>query len=256
MIKKVRQIVRTSKDYDFLKENDKLGEHIELLVVGGSYAYGTNTAGSDIDLRGFALNTKREILTNKDFGHVKDNQTDTIIYSFNKFITMLTKCNINCIELLGCKKENYLHIGVIGRLLLDNADIFLSQKITYIIEGYVKNELKKVREYKKIQSTNQEKLCKSMMHIIRLYAMGYNILRDGKITTFRKNDHDLLMDLRNGVYINYKGEILPEFYDVLSIYKKKFNYVKNNTVLPLHEDVERIEYLTMCVNEKIVLGRL
>ena len=54
-------------EYDFLKENEHLGDNIILLGLGGSHAYGTNVEGSDVDIRGCALNTKEEILTNQNF---------------------------------------------------------------------------------------------------------------------------------------------------------------------------------------------
>ena len=56
-----------SNEYDFLRTNEHLGESIILLGLGGSYAYGTNIKTSDLDVRGCALNSKEEILTNKNF---------------------------------------------------------------------------------------------------------------------------------------------------------------------------------------------
>ena len=50
--------VLKKKEYDFLRTNEHLGSNIILLGLGGSYAYGTNVAGSDLDIRGVALNTK------------------------------------------------------------------------------------------------------------------------------------------------------------------------------------------------------
>ena len=44
--------------YGFLREDEHLGERIIFLTHGGSYAYGTNVEGSDVDIRGCALNRK------------------------------------------------------------------------------------------------------------------------------------------------------------------------------------------------------
>ena len=88
-------------EYDFLRENDHLGSNVCLLTVGGSHAYGTSVEGSDIDIRGCALNSAMEILTGTGFEQVINNETDTTIYSFNKLVSLLTGCNPNVLELLG-----------------------------------------------------------------------------------------------------------------------------------------------------------
>lgn len=46
-------------EYDFIKTNEHLGKHVVLLGLAGSYSYGTNIEGSDIDVRGITLNQKR-----------------------------------------------------------------------------------------------------------------------------------------------------------------------------------------------------
>ena len=70
-----------SSEYDFLRTNEHLGNRVILLGLGGSHAYGTNVAGSDVDIRGVALNSPEEILLGKDFEQVTDATTDTTIYS-------------------------------------------------------------------------------------------------------------------------------------------------------------------------------
>lgn len=66
-------------EYQFLKTNPRLGKNIVLLTYGGSYAYGTNVKGSDIDLRGCALNGKRDLLGAESFEQVEDTGTDTTV---------------------------------------------------------------------------------------------------------------------------------------------------------------------------------
>ena len=54
-------------EYDFLRTNPRLGNRVILMGLGGSYAYGTNNENSDLDVRGCALNSKTQILTNENF---------------------------------------------------------------------------------------------------------------------------------------------------------------------------------------------
>ena len=65
-IKQIKEKLQTS-EYDFLRTDPHLGSNIILLGLGGSHAYGTNIETSDLDVRGCALNSKMEILTNMNF---------------------------------------------------------------------------------------------------------------------------------------------------------------------------------------------
>lgn len=103
-IQEMKQQLQTPA-YDFLRTNPHMGKNIILLGLGGSYAYGTNTENSDLDVRGCAVNSKREILTGADFEQVCHVETDTTIYSFRKLIQLLSNCNPNTIEILGLEPE-------------------------------------------------------------------------------------------------------------------------------------------------------
>ena len=73
-----------TKEYDFLKTNPRLGKRMILLGVVGSYGYGTNREGSDVDFRGVTLNLSSDLLGLTDFKQYVDDETDTVVYSFNK----------------------------------------------------------------------------------------------------------------------------------------------------------------------------
>ena len=81
----IKKIIQNA-EYDFLRTNENLGSNVVLLGFGGSYAYGTNNKNSDIDVRGIAINSKRNILTGNDFEQVVNIDTDTTIYSFDKIM--------------------------------------------------------------------------------------------------------------------------------------------------------------------------
>ena len=131
-------------EYEFLKTNPHLGKNIILIGVGGSHAYGTNIPGSDVDIRGIALNSKEEILGAANFEQVVNEATDTTIYSIRKIISLLTSCNPNTCELLGLKPEHYLYLSPLGKELLDNKKLFLSKRAKYSFGGYAFAQLRRL----------------------------------------------------------------------------------------------------------------
>lgn len=120
-------------------------KNIILLGYGGSHAYGTNIAGSDIDLRGIYLNPPEEIIGIKpDSEQYVDSESDTTIYSLKKMVKLLSDCNPNTIELCGLRKQDMFILTEEGRLLLDNADMFLSKKAIYTFGQYAKSQLNRL----------------------------------------------------------------------------------------------------------------
>ena len=336
------KMMLNSSQYDFLRINEHLGKNIILLTFGGSYAYGTNTDTSDVDIRGCALNSKEEILTNKNFEQLVNEETDTTIYSFNKLISLLINCNPNTIEILGCKPEHYFYLSPIGKELIDNRHLFLSKKCIYSFGGYANQQLWRlsnksarlvsqeeqerhilssiqsaattfknkfalydddsirlyvdksereeydseifmdinlthyplrdykgmwgemntiVKDYAKIGKRNSQdkkknKLAKHMTHLIRLYLMCLDILENGEIVTYREKDHDFLMEIRNGKYLDENRQPTSEFYQIVEEFETRLQDAKKNTQLPENPDYEKIHEFVMSVNEKIVKGAL
>lgn len=340
-INEIKTLIQTPK-YDFLRTNEHLGSNIILLTLGGSHAYGTNIEGSDVDIRGCALNAKDEILTNKNFEQFVNEDTDTTIYSFNKLIHLITNLNPNTIELLGCKPEHYLYLSPIGQELLDNRNLFLSKKCIHSFGGYANAQLRRldnkavrlvsqserevhilhsienasysfkdkyfqldddmiklyidkseqeeydtevfmdinlkhyplrdyknmwsemnniVKEYSKLGKRNanaieHNKLAKHMMHLVRLYLMCLDILNDGEIITYREKDHDFLMDIRNGKYLDENRQPTAEFFDIVDDLESKLDKAKQTTDLPDNPDYKKINEFVASVNERIVRGEI
>lgn len=84
--------------------------------------------------------------------------------------------------------------------------------------------------------------------------MCIDILEKEEIITYRENEHDLLMSIRNGGYLDSNRQLISGFYDLLNEYEKRFDYAKENTSLPSVPDYKRIEEFKMYVNERIVKG--
>ncbi len=93
-----------------------------------------------------------------------------------------------------------------------------------------------------------------MAHLIRLYMMCIDILEKEEIITYRDKEHNLLMSIRNGEYLDSNRQPTSEFYDLLNEYEKRFDYAKENTSLPDVPDYKRIEEFKMYINERIVKG--
>lgn len=329
-----------ASEYDFLRSDEHLGNNIILLGLGGSYSYGINVANSDIDIRGIAVNSKKNILTGKDFEQVIDKETDTTIYSFEKIVKLLVSNNPNIIELIGLKDEHYLFKHPVVDEIFNNKDAFLSKQCIYSFGGYATLQLRRLenksarhitqseqenhilktienasvdfkkayfdmpndaiklyidksindkydseifmdvnlthyplRDYASIWSdmkaiissyaknghrntaaAEHGKIAKHMTHLVRLYLMCIDILKDGKIITYREKEHDFLMSIRNGKYLDENQQPTKQFYDIIDEYENQLNFWKRHTALPDKPNMKVIENIVENVNEKIVKG--
>lgn len=158
-------------EYDFLHTIPHLGDNIVLLGLGGSHAYGTNIETSDLDIRGIATRTKRDILTGRDWEQSVNEATDTTIYSLEKMFKLLISCNPNTIEMLGLKPEHYLYISPIGQMILDNKQLFLSKKALNSFSGYAMAQLNRLnnKSGRAIEeaTTNEMKSIKKALEALR-----------------------------------------------------------------------------------------
>lgn len=114
-----------------------------------------------------------------------------------------------------------------------------------------------VKDYSKIGKRNKravdkDKLGKHMCHLVRLYLMLFDILEKGEINTYRKNDKDFLIDVRNGKYLDAEKQPVKEFYDLVSEYENKLNYLKKHSVLPDNPDYDRINKFLADANLSVI----
>lgn len=328
MDREVERLLKSS-DYDFLRTNPYLMENVCLLTLGGSRAYGTNLPTSDVDIRGVAIPTKRDLLLGRDFETVVDTATDTTVYSVNKIMELLSKCNPNTMEILGLPEDEYFVMNGAGKLLYDNKDIFVSKEAAKSFMGYAMSQLYRLRQksadglspydynahitrvlrnmeerlskkcgvhldfdfdekgiyfsgnfdrvsmehiptilgetnntyqdYKKSSKRNEKamnhgKIPKHSMHLVRLLTMGKEVLLTGEINTRRVKDHDLLMDIRNGKYVDENEMPTKEFFEMVDDYVADFEAAEKMSILPEKADMERINELRFRVNEAIVNG--
>ena len=133
-----------------------------LLGVSGSYGYGTNREGSDIDFRGVTLNLPSDLIGLTSFEQYEDPNTDTVIYSFNKLVNLLLNCNPNTIEILGLDDDQYVIKTPVGQELLDHRQLFLSKRAAASFGHYADAQLRRLQNA--IAPSREEHILKSVRH--------------------------------------------------------------------------------------------
>ena len=118
-----------------------------------------------------------------------------------------------------------------------------------------------VKSYSKVGKRNKNaiehgKLAKHMMHLIRLYLMCLDILEYEEINTYREKDLGLLMDIRNGKYLDSNNQPTNDFFEMVDDFENKLEYAKQNTSLPDKPNYKAINEFVMSVNERIVKGEI
>lgn len=338
----------TQPEYDFFTTNEHLAGQIMFVGFGGSHAYGTNMEGSDIDVRGVALNRPCDLIGLSNFEQFVDTDTDTVIYGFNKYINLILSCNPNTIEMLGLGEDNYAMLSKEGRLLIENRNLFLSKRAVHSFGGYANQQLRRlqvsvarnrvmphqkgefilstcdtamysleskyeiphgvfkltlsdtlddkgepvililpdmgyvefqnakiparrlnqylselssiIKSYDSFGHRNQrakeksdKQLNKHAMHLVRLYLMVFDILERGEINTYRGNDLDFLMSIRNGVYMLEDGTYSDEFFEIISNYEKRLVVTAKESSLPNSPDMKKVEELVMEINKSVII---
>lgn len=139
-------------------------------------------------------------------------------------------------------------------------EIFMDVQLThYPLRDYrnIWNEMNNiVKDYDKLGKRNRKKddnhLNKHAMHLIRLFMMAIDILEKGEINTYRKDEHELLMGVRNGDYQKADGSFREDFYDIVMAYEKRLHEAAANTDLPDEPDIEAVQDFVMKINERVV----
>lgn len=138
IIMKTIQEIISAPQYDFLRENDHFGSRLLFVTFSGSHAYGVPTEFSDVDIRGCTVGTKSDILGMSAFSQYSDKATNTVIYSFFRFISKIVSGDFHIMELLCCEPEQYAMVSTLGQKVIEAKDMFLSQRISVAYIGYIR----------------------------------------------------------------------------------------------------------------------
>ena len=234
-------------EYNFIQTDEHLGKHVILLGLAGSYSYGTNNENSDIDVRGVTLNRKSDLIGLTSYEQYVDDNTDTVIYTFNKIINLLLSCNPNTIELLGLKDEHYLFLNDIGKELLSNRKLFLSRRAIQSFGGYADAQLRRLQNAlardSYPQSEKEKHIYNSVKNAMYEFETRYSDFENGSLKIYidkavnPKLDTEIFVDAKLTHYPlrDYKA-MWNDMHNVVKDYDKigKRNKKKDDNHLNKH----------------------
>lgn len=118
------------------------------LSVYGSHAYGTAIETSDLDIRGIVIAPKEYYLgCEKSFEQFIQSNPDLVIFDLKKFFKLAIAANPSVLEILFIDSQDHLFINEIGKTILENRNLFLSQKIKHTFSGYATSQLKRINTH-------------------------------------------------------------------------------------------------------------
>ncbi len=214
------QKIMHSREYDFLRTNERLGRRIILLGLGGSHAYGTSNAGSDIDFRGITLNMPSDLLGLTEFEQYEDPHTDTVIYSFNKIVKLLLECNPNTCEILGLDEDQYLIKAPLGQEIIDNKALFISKRAAKSFGGYASAQLRRLQNAiardSMPQPEREQHILNSVRNALDDFNRRYQDFDGGSIKLYI--DHAVTADLETEIFVdaNYTHFPLRQYESMFS----------------------------------------
>lgn len=215
-------------EYGFIQTNEHLGKNVILLGLAGSYSYGTNIETSDIDVRGITLNQKSDLIGLTRFEQYVDENTDTVIFAFNKLVTLLLSCNPNTIELLGLNPEHYLYLNDIGQLLLDNKKLFLSRRAIQSFGGYADAQLRRLQNALARdtfpQGEKEQHIFNSVKNTMHSFNTSYKNFESGSIEIFI--DEAVNPELETEIFVNANLSHYP-LRDYSSMWNAMANVVRD-----------------------------
>lgn len=122
----------------------------------------------------------------------------------------------------------------------------------------ISNEFSSVlKDYDSLNHRNNKKtsasLNKHVCHLIRLLLTGAEILEGKGIRTYREDDLDLLMKLRNGDFVK-EGDNYSDIFKMIDQHQKRFDYAMKHSELPEKPNYDKINELVATINKELIIN--
>lgn len=244
-IQEIKELVMTNPQYEKVQKLIK-EDKLCLLVISGSYAYGTETDDSDIDIRGVYYEDSNAILLGKAAKNKAtiEGEADIVLYTFNNFMNMIRKNIPAALEMLGVCLDHIIYADHVGFKLISNKNNYLTLNCATPYIGYIsqiKQNLSRNSNYIEYPVDIEnviKKQKKNQLHALRLYVTLIDILKNKTINTFRENieDQNLFNKAKNGDFLNGL-EPTEEFLQLINNFYNEVCKLESECILRPSEEV-------------------
>jgi predicted nucleotidyltransferase len=224
-----------------------------LLGHVGSISHGTYIPPSqkdsidDRDVMGVCVPPEDHFLGLQGFEQLDTwvDEYDIVIYNIRKFIKLLLKNNPNVLGTLWLEPNHYIIQTELGKLLVENREIFSSKQCYKSFCGYAHSQLRRMTHFKFEGYMGEKRKAlvqkygydtKNASHLIRLLRMGMEFLATGELNVMR-HDSQQLVAIKQG---EYKLEQVQKIAEDL-FPKMEEAYIRSS--LPNQPDVNAAEKL-------------
>jgi uncharacterized protein len=218
-------------------------DNIILEGITGSKAYGLDTETSDTDIKGIYLVDTRNVLS-MDWNFDKQTKNHTVpdweYHEVQKFMKLAQDSNPTILELLFL--EDYTILTPVGKLLVDNRHLFLSQMVRKKYGGYALSQAKSLATNDgKYGNGRANRYEKHTRHCFRLLYQGRELLETGNLTV------RVTPEVREELFAI--GKKSPD--EVVTLFEEKFKEFDTiESVLPEKVDKEAINNLLLQIREE------
>jgi predicted nucleotidyltransferase len=209
-------------------------DNVIVMCYGGSMAYGTNIATSDIDVRGIFCADEKSVRT--PFFNIREvdleDQEDGKLYELTNFMKLYVDMNPNILELLWVDDKSIITSTPEYEHLRSYRKQLLSTKCAFTFTGYAMQQMKRIKGHNKWINKPQPRESPVRMDYFRLihnYGDDKLLPREFNIKDFQDNhllipygsDIYAVIEHTGGKLFNKDGSLRKASYDDLTLEQKK-----------------------------------
>ncbi len=137
---------------------------------------------------------------------IKQEEWDIVTYELQKYMALVIKSNPNVLSLLWLEENDYILVTDLGRMLIDNRDLFVTKQAYHSFVGYAHGQAHRMTHmaFEGYMGEKRKQLVqkysydtKNGAHLIRLLRMGIEYLTEGRLHV-KRQDATQLLEIKRG----------------------------------------------------------